>query len=256
MTNDASRLNILHKRLIPVIIVFGMVMIGFGLLLYTQLDSMLKGFEKELVEKKSTDASKLYAAGLGGEIEKLDNIARIMEQEDPRNSSEDLERIAVTFIESNFSNEPNVFVGLLAADCSALYGEALSPSDYKGILLSLRGIGGISYTPSGGVLFSYPIRNKGNVRYVLYELRPSSNFGAAFPIEIPEDCDNMMLMTRSGDIVVPFVTDSEIDADFYNSRSVRETFQKLLQGMELKTTSAELIDTTRGEKYFFTAEVK
>ena len=243
------------NTLTPLILVFGYVMVGFGLLLYMQLDTMLSNFEAESVAERSYDMANLYAESLHSEIEKLSNIAFIMENADPTNESKSL-KAAVSFIEKNYANEPNAFVGLLGADGSAIYGEKLSPKDYSGILSSLRGMSGISYTPSGGVLFSFPIRHSGNVRYVLYELCASSNFESRFPLSSFSDLGKCMILTREGDTVVPFSGIKNEDEEFYKSHSVREVFLKLIHEMDQQTSVSTPKKTINGRMFFYAAEVK
>ncbi len=248
------RTRFLHNRLTPVIIVFGLVMVGFGLLLYVRLDDMLNMFENEWVQTRANDAAKIYSREIVAELDRLTYVARIMEN-DKSDMEADSVKTAVTFIERSYTGDPNAFLGLLAANGDAVYGEKLSPQNYTGILYSLRGRECVSYTPSGGILFSCPVMHGGNIRYVLYELCSSSNYADRFRTDSLGDLGRMMVMTRDGDIVVDFADVPKENEKFYSSRSVREVFQKLIAQMDLKPSNASLEQTTLGEMYFYTAEV-
>ena len=248
------RTRFLHNRLTPVIIVFGLVMVGFGLLLYVRLDDMLNMFENEWVQTRANNAAKIYSREIVAELDRLTYVARIMEN-DKSDMEADSVKTAVTFIERSYTGDPNAFLGLLAANGDAVYGEKLSPQNYTGILYSLRGRECVSYTPSGGILFSCPVMHGGNIRYVLYELCSSSNYADRFRTDSLGDLGRMMVMTRDGDIVVDFADVPKENEKFYSSRSVREVFQKLIAQMDLKPSNASLEQTTLGEMYFYTAEV-
>ena len=248
-------MQFLQNRLTPVIIVFGLVMIGFGLLMFQQLDAMLKDYEKNAVEEMAYESATLYSSKLMREIYRLSDVAGILESENREDGGSDL-GVAINFIEKNYRDEPNVFPGILAADCSAVYGEALSPKDYSGVMSSLRGQGGISYTPSGGYLFSYPLMRGGNIRYILYELCSSVYFEEHFPIEGVRNSDQIEVLTHREDVVVPFRFSSEADERFYESPSTRTVFLELLAKMDMQKTEAVLKDTVRGEMYFYAADVE
>lgn len=248
------RTRFLHNRLTPVIIVFGLVMVGFGLLLYVRLDDMLNMFENEWVQTRANNAAKIYSREIVAELDRLTYVARIMEN-DKSDMEADSVKTAVTFIERSYTGDPNAFLGLLAANGDAVYGEKLSPQNYTGILYSLRGRECVSYTPSGGILFSCPVMHGGNIRYVLYELCSSSNYADRFRTDSLGALGRMMVMTRDGDIVVDFADVPKENEKFYSSRSVREVFQKLIAQMDLKPSNASLEQTTLGEMYFYTAEV-
>ena len=248
------RIHFLKNRLTPTIIVFGLVMIGFGLLLYTRLDSVYRAYEQQVLSRNSDYEARLYAEDLKGEIQKLSMIAWIIEN-DTQFSDEQSLKVTMEFVNTNYKDDPNTFTGLLTADGSAIYGDALSPIDYRGIMTSLRGSGGISYTPSGGVLFSCPIFRGGNVRYVLYELVSASAFCERFPVSAHDGRGHAMLMTRDGDVVMPFASLDEKERSFYESRSVRIVFQQLIRHMDTKRSVASMEKTTKGDQLFYAAEV-
>ncbi|MBQ9632538.1 MAG: response regulator [Lachnospiraceae bacterium] len=254
MKRIESPRQLFQQRLTSVIIAFGMVMIAFGLLLYVQMNTLLGNFEEKMVANRSSDAANLYSRMLHAELDKLDQIAHIMENSHSKDEQEDLKMIE-SVIERNYSNQQNVFVGLMSADCQPIYGEALSPSDYTGILISLRGTGSISYTPSGGILFSCPILHDENVRYVLYELCSLSNFEERFPLPADEDFDKTMVMTRGSEIIIHFADVDERDRGFYDSRSVRHILMGLIRKMDLQSVISSLERTVKGDMYFFAAEV-
>ena len=249
------RLYMLRNRLTPTIIVTGLVMIGFGLLLYVRLDGVLRGFEQRVVEEDAHATADLYAERLGTELDKLSTMAEIMEQEEA--VSDELEQSAVLIsMARSHSADPNVFKGLLAADGHAIYGEELSLADYGGLLYSLRGMGGISYTPGGGVLFSCPVFHGNNVRYVLYELCATTAFEAQFPASIYNGSGQATVMTKDGDVVIPFHIQTPEDEAYFGSRSVRITLQRLLSQMEMSSSVVALLETTRGGQYFFASEIE
>ena len=255
MRIDKYRIYFLRNRLTPVIIVFGLIMVFFGLLIYERLDIVLKSYERQVLERNSDYAAQLYAQNLSKELEHINTLSSIIANSDDIDKEDKL-KTTIELDKNNHSGNSNVFTGLLAADGSALYGEALSPRNYSGIMLSLRGHSRISYTPSGGILFSSPILARDNVRYVIYELFPSGEFETRFPVAEYEGRGKAMLMNREGDVVIPFEVSEGDDKSFYNSNSVRKVFQELIRDMETTRSIARIKNTTHGSLYFYTAEVE
>ncbi len=255
MKQNKFRIYFLKNRLVPIIIVFGLVMVAFGILIYVRLGGLLEGYERQVLERNSDYSAQLYAHNLTRELEHLSTLAWMIENNNQMDKEDEM-NLTLSFVEQNHEGNPNVFTGLLAADGSAIHGDALSPADYSGIMMSLRGKSGISYTPSGGLLFTCPVFRGENVRYVLYECEAAAEFARTFPVSSYEGRGKAMLMTRDGEVVMPFATVNEEEKSFYNSRSVREVFERLIREMDTSRAVATLEKTTEGTLYFYAAEVE
>lgn len=130
------------------------------------------------------------------------------------------------------------------------------PHDYEGIRTSLRGSSAITFTNTGGILFTYPIMHKDNVRNILYELCASSTFSVKYNYMIFNGKSVNTIVTRDGNIVVPFDGVPDDMRAFYNSKSVQSVFTDLNRSLDLSPAAASLLNTTHGKKFFYCARVE
>lgn len=253
--SNRFRMYFLNNKLTPTIIVFGLVMIGFGLLLYTRMVSVDKYYEQQVIEKNAEYAAQLYVDELQKEMQNLSAVSNVIENDDKLNDEQKL-NVVLAFAREIHADDPNIFLGVMAADATAIYGDALSPADYRGISYSLRGMEGISYTPGGGVLFSCPIMKGGNVVYVIYELMASAAFEKSFPVSLHQGRSKAMLMTKNGGVVMGFKGLSKEEEEFYNSRASKQIFNRLIKNTDEQISVSSIEDTPVGEKIYFVSEVK
>lgn len=252
--SNKFRMYFLKNKLTPTIIVFGFVMVGFGLLLYTRMVSVDTNYERQVIENNSNYAAQLYVTELEKEMQSISAVAEVVEKDEQLDDEQKLE-LVLSFAKERHADDLNIFMGVLAADAGAVYGEALSPADYAGIRLSLRGIKGISYTPGGGVLFSCPVMDKGNVVYVIYELMAVAAFEHSFPVTLHQGRSKAMLMTKDGGIVMGFRGLSKEQDKVYNSSKSKRIFNQLIQKTDESISVSSIEDTAVGEKIYYVSEV-
>lgn len=112
--------------MMPVIVVFGMFMVGLGLLLYITLDRRLNAFVEKQVAEQAYCAAQIYSQELQTETRKLEEIADVITRSQSSSSDEEANTYA-HYLDGFFGNASGVLVGVLRADGTAIYGEALSP---------------------------------------------------------------------------------------------------------------------------------
>ena len=250
-----SKARFLRNPHMPVIVVFGMLMILCGLVLYMNVDRMINDYVLRAVEKKAADMAMLYTHDLHLETQKLEVLSKVISNLDISGDSQDYDEM-VRFIEENFGTDPDVLIGLLDAGGGVIYGERLPVEEYEGIHTSLRGDTAISFTYAGGILFSTPIMRGDNVRYVLYELCAARSYARRYPLEVYDGGGYAMVMTRNGEEVISFTGVLEEDRPFFSSDSVRDELKSLIRRLDLNPSAASLRVTTRGQMYFFCADVE
>ncbi|MBP5233308.1 MAG: hypothetical protein J6333_07870, partial [Planctomycetes bacterium] len=145
--------------------------------------------------------------------------------------------------------------GLLSIDGEALYGDKLDFRAFAGIQSSFRGKKAITYVKGEGLLFTCPVFNGPNIRYVLYRLCPQGALQRRFATPVYDDLGKFCVATRDGDIVVPFYDDNPEDRDWYLSQGVQDQYASMHMEMEVTVAVARSFATDRGKMLLFEAEI-
>ncbi len=250
-----NKLNFFNRRFTITIISYSVILIILGFL----LDYGLKGMVEELVvmklQKEVKDAADYYSEDLNNEINTLSNIANLLVDPRPVNKNKNIER-SMELVDNVFYAEPRVIVGLMKANGDYVFGEDLSLYEYRGILNGMTGQKSVSYITSGGLLFAYPVFRGDNVRYVLYSICASNYIGEKHGAHVfKNSIGDVMIMTKNGDVIVPFSDISENQRPFYESASVKKTLLKLVSQSRRQSAAVSLEKTTLGEMFFYCSEI-
>ena len=243
------------RRLMIILVLFGILMIGIGFLISQRLEYRINDYAVSLIQSEAKDAGNQYSTTLMSEMSALGKIGRLMLQYEKEDGSTNFDR-TIDFIEKAFREEADVIYGIAAADGSAIYGGVLPVAQYDGMLSALHGYNSISHTSGGSVLFAYPVLNNDNVRYVLYKLCSSEYLEANYGLSAFESLGKVMIMSDEGKIVVQDKNLTAQERKFYTSGSAQEVFSKLRIHDDLSGSSASLEKTTSGEQIFYSAEVE
>lgn len=109
---------------------------------------------------------------------------------------------------------------------------------------------------TGSFLFSIPVLHGDNVSYVVYSICATSYIKKNHSLEVIKNLGDVALMTRDGDEVLPFTTQSSGDERFYKSRSVEKAFEKLIAENNLVPAGVEIVATTKGDMFFYVAQIE
>ena len=170
--------NKLSSRMLAGLIIFIAVMLLVGGLLFNRLNFLLQKHMEKQVAGQATLIAKEAEIQLNTELEELKNISN--EIEIMNNYT------AILDAYSSTKNSVPFTYGLLALDGSAKYGAYISGREFTGIRDSFRGNAAVSYSKDNGLLFSYPVCNNDNVKYVLYKKYQHEYVSARFTL----DCFN------------------------------------------------------------------
>ncbi|MCR4591377.1 MAG: response regulator [Lachnospiraceae bacterium] len=232
-------------RIIIVWILFIMVFIVAGILLNNRLSTILKEYANSQVCAQADYVASAVSDELFREIDKLRYISKVVE------SHGSADKHALDAVRTDNKHQS---MGLQALGGNAISGEALDVSVFSGIQDAFRGNTSMTYVKNEGMLFSCPVYNKKNVKYVVYELFDEYGLRDTFSL-LSKDNRKIVITTRGGDIIMPFsdVTDNEVA--YFESRNYRDIFNDLSRSMELRSAAADFY-TIGGETFiFFTADI-
>ena len=235
----------MKKGSLIVMLAFAALLIFVGVMFNVRMGELLTAYTENQTERQAETLAEKAAETLGIELKTLAYIASKIEA----NPDE------VGLLMPLLFNEKGIRQGLLAINGHAVYGDTLSLHTYSGIKTAFRGISAITLAQNEGLLFTYPIFRGKNVKYVLYRLYPADSIAERFSITCYDDIGKIMIVTRDGDVVVPFAENTSEDVAFMQSKEVKDFYSSMHREMEVSVAAAHSFRTERGEMLLFEAEI-
>ena len=232
-----------------------LIMAALGALMYISMDRRINRITESNIANEAAAAASYYSENLRGEMLTLEHIGAILANEDTVGEDESLQKAKV-IIENVFNANPSIILGIMDGEKKPVYLEAVDPSDYQELLDSFRGNSGVSYMKTGALLFSYSVLRGDNVRYVLYYICSSAYIKRKHDLSMIKKLGSISLMTKDGDVIIPFSNVKKGDESFFASKSVNNVFTNLRRGHNLESVVVEKISTTKGDMFFYSAEVE
>ncbi len=234
-----------EKGILVSISVFALVLLLVGLLFQNRVGELLTGYTGHQTRRQAEALASQASEKLMTELENLAYIAARIES-DPQEIGRFMPAIV---------NDAGVRHGLLSLDGRALYGDTLSPRMYNGIQTAFRGKSAITFVHNQGLLFTCPVFHARNIKYVLYRFYPMESIERRFSISCYDDLGKVMVVTRDGDVVVPFTNTSPDDEAFFLNAIIQESYQNMHREMEVSVAAAGAFKTEKGEMILFEAEI-
>ena len=230
---------------VSVLLFFALALLIIGMVLRTRIGMFLQSYTENPVRKQAETFALLMAEKLDTELENLEYIADKLES-----SLDDMDDIM-----PRIYNATGIRQGLLSIDGKAVYGDSLDFMVYDGIQSSFRGKKVITYVENKGILFTCPVFNGSNIRYVLYRLCPGDALEEYLASEIYDDLGKFCVATRDGSIVVPFYNSSEEDVRWYKSDDIQSKYTSMHLEMEVSIAAVKTFSTDRGDMLLFESEI-
>lgn len=184
-------------KLIGGILLFVAIFIVVGFLMQNKMQELLYDHIENQVMMQMKTMAELTDVQLKSELEELEAVAGYIEQ------TKD-----VSDVWKNIESDENTEFGLITLDGTALWGEALKFTEYSGIKESFRGNRAISYKENGGLLFTVPVFNGNNVKYVLYKLYDEEIIAEAFDMTCYNGVGTVLMINIHGQVIIPGMTEN------------------------------------------------
>ena len=239
----------ISSRMLLGLLIFVGVMIFVGVLMRGKLNSLLRAHIENVVAAQAELMADIFEGKLNAELERLSEMVEELQAEGADDST-------ILSIYSAMKKETESTYGLLALDGSALYGETVSVREFSGIRDSFRGNKAISYNEEKGLLFTVPVCNGDNVRYVLYQKYDKENASLQFAVDCFEKEGYVSIRDIDGVVVVE-AGNSELGS---NPILMEENFapinQKLNECLNIASSACVFQKTSGKEYYFFKADLQ
>jgi len=201
------------------------------------------------VTNQAAGLSELVKQRFDMELQNMEELSGYMEQPDKNNDSfaPGIRKYRL-FVEGT-----GITTGLLTFDGNALYGKALDFSSFSGIQDAFRGNPSVSFCKGKGLLFTVPVYNGDNVRYVFYKLYPDECLSEEFSIQSFEGKGDITVIDINSQEIIPFKKH-----DFtvlYKNPRVYDAYSKLREKLNIATTASVYYNDTAGGQFMFETEV-
>jgi len=224
------------------IIVFLTILVIIGLAMKLKLDNLTTNFTKRKINERAGVQAKLIYEKIDFELKNLAILADYIELND----------LDWDFL-TNVEEKSNSTFGVLRINGNAVYGKTLNLKKYSCIQSSFHGNRAVSYYQNEGLVFSVPIYNKNNVKYVIYKYYPEKYINDIFDLRIDEDIGECAIITKDYE----FVSYNQY-GDFIKSWSdldFQKTFTELIPQMMVSSTISELCNIKGEKKFVYIAEI-
>ncbi len=235
------------RRVIVFLIIVVIIMSGVGVLMNFRLKSLLQGHVENQVTEQARALGALSAEQFELEINNLESIAK--------NISADAKEDAV-ILDIVIGDNDNVTMGILCLDGTALVGKPLNFSDFPGIQNAFRGNSSVCYKEEHGILFTTPIYDEENVRYVLYKLYEESVLTDKFGLTCYNGQGNVAIVDKEVQVLVPFSNGKDLTKSFLDLDVVKTGLSELAEKMNIDTAASVYYKDEKGGNFLFISEVK
>ncbi len=241
----------MHRRkdeLIRVIIVwllFIVVLLSSGILLQSRLKDLTNSYIMDQVSVQADLTAEVASDEFFKEIDNLSYISRFIEKQGIA-GKHSLDAVAMV--------DEHESMGILALNGKAVSGESLSAADYPGIQDAFRGNRNISYSEGKGMIFTCPVYDGKNVKYVIYKLYDDVAMSRNININ-SSDNRKVVITTRDGNVIMSFSDVTRSEANNFNSEEFKAVYRDLSGRMDLSSSAAGLGTIDDEEYAFFMAEI-
>jgi len=230
------------KRLIGGVTVFVLILVVVGILMQNKMQKLLHAHMETQVTMQMQTMAELTKVKLRSELEELESIAGYIEQ------TQDLSEVWISIASNEVSN-----MGLLKLDGNALWGRELNFTEYSGIKDSFRGNNAVSYNEDGGLLFTVPVFNGNNVKYVLYKLFEKEVLAENFEMNCYDGKGTILMININGKVIIPGVAEhSELLLENEAWKTNAEEFRNKLN----IATAATIYEKNDDGYFLFVAEIE
>ena len=241
--NNRKRL-INFRTFLGVAVLVG-IMLVVGSLLGLKMNQLLTKHIESQVAEQANNISQQMEQIIEIQFAQLSNIANALQS-----NSDSPDRVLQTVK----NEQDGIFVGMIALDGTPLLGDEIDILEYDGMIKSFRGEQAISYSEGNGVVFSVPVYNGQNIKYVLYKIYDESVLAETFGMDCYNEQGQILWADTNYEIMVPFVSDLYTDS-FLNSEEMLEGFSEIKEEMNVSTSASALVKSDEGRFFVFVSEL-
>lgn len=233
------------SRVILMLVCFVAILALVGWLMRGKMQTLLHNHIEQQVAKQAATMAELVDEKLQTEITNLETIAAYLQAEE-----ENLQMI----MKMAQMEDSEATWGILDIGRKAVYGKSLQATDFSGIQNSFRGNQAVSYKESSGLLFTVPVYNNGNIKYVLYKFIEEALLYDKFGVLCYDGKGRALVADREGQIIVPS-GNRQTESPFWQDPATEEALNRISEKMNIASAAANFCNSEKEAMYLFAAEI-
>lgn len=149
-----------------------------------------------------------------------------------------------------------VSLGMIKHTGEAVYGEDVSLEDFSNIQESFRGKSAISYNAGKGLMFSAPIYDEKNIKYVVYKLYDNNVIAKEFGVSNIGNGGYAVISDNEGNIIIPSKNDDSAEMKkFFSDKQIYNEYKSLFGKLEESDACASYNISKYGMNFLFASEI-
>lgn len=239
-----NRKKTVKSNILILIVVFVVLLLAIGIFVYNKIHSQLYTYMEKQAENQISAVAETMNMRMEMEFNELELLAQYYQSE----GDSFLKRL------EDISNANDFKIGLMTIDGTALSGKALEFEEFKGIYDSFHGNRAVCFSNDNGLLFTLPIYNGKNIRYVIYKLYDKTVLGEDFASNIYNGSGEMLVINEEANVVIP--ADDGTTELLSNMKTTLDDDD--VKGMQeaLNLRSWVAIHSKEAKSFFMVAELK
>ncbi|MBQ9948136.1 MAG: response regulator, partial [Oscillospiraceae bacterium] len=222
-------------------LIFGgiLVLVIVCLIMWTKLQDITTGQVESHVAGYSNMMSHMINSSFKNELELLEDITALVDADTGR-------------ISEVLTREAGVSYGVMKTNGEAVYGRALSFSEYEGFFDALHGNPSVCCGKNTDtVLFAVPVYKGDNVKYVLYKLYSNAALTEKIRLVCYDGQGECMLIDSEGRVILRS-ENSTADIDFFTQEDKAAALGRIRETMNTHVSAASYC--SKNELIMFAAE--
>lgn len=235
----------IRRQFLSAIAIFILFPVLIGILLYCRMQSVLHSYTENHVEMHAASLTEQASILLSNRMDELERVAGyfrdgIVPEENMGSSARRL-----------LPNVNSSSLGIVRLGGVPVSGQYLPFPEYPAVQNAFRGKSTVRYRQNEGIIFTAPIYNNGNVKYVLYEFMDEKALFENFGETYFSGQAAYILADSAEQIVIPHYGQTVI-----RQNGIKITFNKLAADM-MRAGFGTACLTVNGDKIFvFVSELK
>ena len=246
-----KRINKRHMMTLGGMLIFLLLLSIVGFLLQVKIRSMITAYSEKQVAAQTDLIARRLDDRLSDELTSLQIAAdTVAGTSGPGGSWQSLP----------IGDPEGIAMGVLNHQGEALVGESLAMHEWPGIIRSFQGHPAVCYFRGRGLLFTVPVYNGPNIRYVLYRLYSEQSMTKTFQPAFFSGKGHAILQTHDGHLRLSTDNWTDTDSGYLQHSEKAQLLDKLktrLYSVSATAVYAQAEDLQAAEDQFvFMAEVR
>ena len=192
--------------------------------------------------EQGKEISKIVNNTFGEELRLLDEITAFI-------------RMETGEMEEFLCKEEGISYGVLRINGEVAYGEALDTTAYDGIFESIHGNEAVSCNTDTSVLFTVPVNNGENVKYVLYKLYQGAVLAERMDLSSYNGKGVCAIIDIDGNVLLE-MTEQPFDRTIFQKEQYKEALVKIRDKMNINSAAASICGESGNDNIVFVSETE